>query len=401
MITSAQRTDAPPRQRAGLLVVGILLIATNLRAALTSVGPVLDHVRADLGLTATAAGVLTALPLLAFAGFSPVAPPIARRLGLERTVGLALAVLAAGIVLRSLPVVGAIWAGTVAIGAAIAFFNVLLPSLVKRDFPDRVAQLSGSYSATQSIVAAIASGVAVPIAGESPAGWRIALGCWVGLTVIAAAFWLPQLRANPPGRGPGGSPAETAAHRSPWRSALGWQVTLFMGLQSLVFYAMIAWLPTIEQDHGVAAATAGWHLFVYLIAAVVANVAAPQIMRRLPDQRLVGLLCAVLILIGVGGLLRAPGASVLWLVCAGLGAGMSLVLCLSLFSLRAVDHRQAAALSGMAQSIGYLLAACGPVLIGALRDASGAWTLPLSVMCALIAVMGGFAFLSGRTRVVG
>ncbi|GAA4262913.1 MFS transporter [Dactylosporangium darangshiense] len=400
MITSVPHADAPSRQRAGLLVVGILLIATNLRAALTSVGPVLDDVRADLGLTATAAGVLTALPLLAFAGFSPIAPLVARRLGLERTVGLGLAVLAAGIVLRSLPVIGAIWAGTVAIGAAIAFFNVLLPSLVKRDFPDRVAQLSGSYSATQSIVAAVASGVAVPIAGESPAGWRIALGCWIGLTVIAAAFWLPQLRTSLPSRG-GGDSAEAPTHRSPWRSALGWQVTLFMGLQSLVFYVMIAWLPTIERDHGVAAASAGWHLFVYLISAVVANLAAPQVMRRLPDQRLVGLLCAVLILSGVGGLLWAPDASVLWLVCAGFGAGMSLVLCLSLFSLRAVDHRQAAALSGMAQSIGYLLAACGPVLIGALRDVSGAWTLPLSVLCVLIATMGGFAFLSGRARVVG
>lgn len=391
--------DVLPRRRAGLLVVGILLIATNLRAALTSVGPVLDDVRADLGLTATAAGVLTALPLLAFAGFSPVAPLIARRLGLERTIGLALAVLAVGIVLRSVPVTGAIWAGTVGIGASIACFNVLLPSLVKRDFPDRVAQLSGSYSATQSIVAAIASGVAVPIAGDSPGGWRIALGCWVGLAVIAAAFWLPQLRGH--GMGTAGTPAAAGTHRSPWRSAIGWQVTLFMGLQSLVFYVMIAWLPSIEQDHGVPAATAGWHLFAYLIAAVVANLAAPHLMRRLPDQRLVGVLCAALILVGVGGLLLAPDVPVVWLVSAGFGAGMSLVLCLSLFSLRAADHRQAAALSGMAQSVGYLLAACGPVLIGALRDASGAWTLPLTVVCVVVAVMGGFAFQAGRDRVIG
>ncbi|MEV4512338.1 MFS transporter [Dactylosporangium sp. NPDC049525] len=398
MTTTVPRPGTKTPQRAGLLVVGILLIATNLRAALTSVGPVLDDVRADLGLTATAAGVLTALPLLAFAAFSPVAPLVARRLGLERTIGAGLAVLAAGIVLRSVPVTGAIWVGTVAIGVSIAFFNVLLPALVKRDFPDRVAQLSGAYSATQSVVAAIASGVAVPIAGDDPAGWRIALGCWVGLAVVAAAFWLPRLRTRPPGPADAGA---AATHRSPWRSAIGWQVTLFMGLQSLVFYVMIAWLPTIEHDHGVAASTAGWHLFVYLISAVVANLAAPHLMRRLPDQRLVGLLCAALILIGVGGLLLAPGAVVAWLVSAGFGAGMSLVLCLSLFSLRAVDHRQAATLSGMAQSVGYLLAACGPVLIGALHDASGGWTLPLAVLCVVIAVMGGFAVQSGRDRVIG
>ncbi|GAB3854074.1 MFS transporter [Dactylosporangium cerinum] len=398
MTVSVAPPSAGTRPRVGLLVVGILLIATNLRAALTSVGPVLDDVRADLGLTATAAGVLTALPLLAFAGFSPLAPLVARRLGLERTIGLALAVLAAGIVLRSVPVTGAIWVGTVALGAAIAGFNVLLPSLVKRDFPDRVAQLSGSYSATQSIVAAVASGVAVPIAGDSPGGWRIALGCWVGLTVVAAAFWLPQLRAH---RSFAAASLAGAAHRSPWRSAIGWQVTLFMGLQSLVFYVMVAWLPTIEQSHGVTATTAGWHLFGYLIAAVAANLAAPHLMRRLSDHRLVALLCAALILIGVGGLLLAPGAAVVWLISAGFGAGLSLVLCLSLFSLRAVDHQQAAALSGMAQSIGYLLAASGPVLIGALRDASGGWTLPLTVLCVVIAVMGGFAFQSGRDRVIG
>lgn len=398
MTAVATPAAAATRHRTGLLVVGILLIATNLRAALTSVGPVLDDVRADLGLTATAAGVLTALPLLAFAGFSPVAPLVARRLGLERTLGLGLVLLAAGIVLRSVPVTGAIWAGTVAIGAAIAGFNVLLPSLVKRDFPDRVAQLSGAYSATQSVVAAVASGVAVPIAGDSPAGWRVALGCWVGLAVIAAAVWLPQLRHRPPGPGAVG---EAAGHRSPWRSAIGWQVTLFMGLQSMVFYVMIAWLPSIEQDHGVAAATAGWHLFVYLISAVVANLAAPHLMRRLPDQRLTGVLCAALILLGVGGLLLAPAAVVVWLVSAGFGAGMSLVLCLSLFSLRAVDHRQAAALSGMAQSVGYLLAASGPVVIGALRDASGGWTLPLAALCVVVAVMGGFAVQSGRDRVIG
>jgi MFS transporter, CP family, cyanate transporter len=398
MTVSVASPSAGTRPRTGLLVVGILLIATNLRAALTSVGPVLDDVRADLGLTATAAGVLTALPLLAFAGFSPLAPLVARRLGLERTIGVALALLAAGIVLRSVPVTGAIWAGTVGIGAAIACFNVLLPSLVKRDFPDRVAQLSGSYSATQSIVAAIASGVAVPIAGDSPGGWRIALGCWVGLTVLAAAFWAPQLRAQ---RSFSAAAPVDTAHRSPWRSAIGWQITLFMGLQSLVFYVLLAWLPTIEQSNGVTATTAGWHLFVYLIAAVAANLAAPHLMRRLSDQRLVALLCAALILLGVGGLLLAPGAAVAWLISAGFGAGLSLVLCLSLFSLRAVDHRQAAALSGMAQSIGYLLAASGPVLIGALRDASGGWTLPLTVLCVVIAVMGAFAFQSGRDRVIG
>lgn len=381
-----------------LLVVGILLLATNLRAALTSVGPLLSDIRLDIGLSATEAGVLTALPLVCFAAFSPLAPLAARRLGLEWTLWLGLLVLTAGILSRSLVTGAGVWIGTVLIGASIAAFNVLLPSLVKRDFPDRVAQLSGGYSATQSVVAAVASGVAVPIAGAEPGGWRLALGCWAGLSLLAAVVWLPRLRTRAAGVAP--PVAVAGSYRSPWTSAIGWQVTAFMGLQSLVFYVIVAWLPSIEHDNGVATSVAGWHLFAYLISAVVANLLAPVIMRRLPDQRLAGLLAGGLIGVGVAGLLWAPPITVLWVLCAGFGAGLSLVLCLSLFSLRSVNFGQAAALSGMAQSIGYAMAACGPILIGWLRDLSGSWALPLSVLLCLVAALCVVAQLAGRARVI-
>jgi CP family cyanate transporter-like MFS transporter len=382
-------------KKPALLIAGVLLLGATGRAPLTSVGPLVADLRADLGLSSAATGLLTTLPLLAFAVFSLVAPRIAGRLGLERSLGLALAVLAAGIAVRSLPT--QLWTGTVAVGAAIACFNVLLPSVVKRDFPHRVAQLSGGYSATQSVVAAIASGTAVPLAGLL-GGWRLALACWVLLVVVAFTVWLPQLRTGPVRR-------EHAVPRAklPWRSALAWQVTLFMGLQSLAFYVLVAWLPTLERDHGIPAAEAGWHLFAYLAAAVAANLLVTVVLRRLPDQRLIGLACAACIGAGVAGLQWLPWTPVFALssvLVAGFGAGMAIVVCLSLFSLRTGDEGQTAALSAMAQSIGYLLAAGGPVLIGALRDASGAWTLPASVLCGLIATMAVFAVLAGRSKTI-
>ncbi|GAA2360932.1 MFS transporter [Dactylosporangium salmoneum] len=370
----------------------MLLIGAAGRAPLTSVGPLVADIRADLGLSSSAAGLLTALPLLAFAGFSLLAPRIAARIGLERSLALALLLLVAGIAVRSVPT--QLWTGTVAVGAAIACFNVLLPGVVKRDFPDRVAQLTGGYSATQSVVAAVASGTAVPLAATL-GGWRPALAAWALLVVLATAVWGPQARARADATGP-------ATHAAlPWRSALAWQVTLFMGLQSLCFYVLVAWLPTMERDHGIPAGVAGWHLFALLAAAVAANLIVPVLIRRQPDQRLVGLAGTICIGAGVAALQWLPWTPAFALAAvllAGFGSGMAIVLCLSLFSLRTTGQAQTAALSAMAQSVGYLLAAGGPVLVGALRDASGAWNLPVALLCALTAAMAVVAVLSGRDR---
>ncbi|GAB3847356.1 MFS transporter [Dactylosporangium cerinum] len=420
-------------------VGGILLLGAVGRAPLTAVGPLVAEIRASEHLSGAAAGLLTTLPLLAFAGFSPVAPLVARRIGLERALGLAVAVLATGIAVRSTPVPVALWLGTAAVGAAIAGFNVLLPSLVKRDHPTRVAQLSGGYSATQSVVAAVASGTAVPLAALT-GGWRAGLACWVALVAVAAVAWLPRVIRPAPAAAPGPSSvagataadtdaarpvagggfasrtpaaaktrsatidAPAAGRRPPWRTALGWQLTAFMGLQSMAFYVLITWLPSLERDHGIPAQAAGWHLFAYLAAAVAANLVTPVALHRMPDQRLVGLVGVACIGFGTAGLQWLPWTAA-WalvsIVVTGFGAGGILVVCLSLFSLRTRDHAQAAALSGMAQTGGYALAAVGPVLFGALRDGSGSWTLPIAVLCALTAVMAVFAVLSGRNRFVG
>jgi CP family cyanate transporter-like MFS transporter len=392
--------NAPHRTaRFGFAFIGVLLIAVNLRVSFVSVGPVLGNISGDLGLSSAAAGLLTGLPLIVFAALSPLAPGFASRLGLDRALWMSLLILAAGIVLRSLPVPGFIWAGTGLIGLAIAFLNVLVPSLVKRDFPTRVSQVTGSYTATQAAFAAVGAAVVVPVAQTSPAGWRLALGIWVGLALIALAVLLPWLRRNAPGPAPASAPE--ASYRSPWASALGWQVTIFMGLQSIAFYVLMAWLPTIEQSRGVSATTAGIHLSVFLLVSVFASLATGGILHRGRDQRLVSFTTSALMFVTFLGLALAPGLILLWVLLGSIGCGSSIVIALSLFSLRTVSYPQAASLSGMAQSVGYGLGAVGPVMFGGLRDVSGDWTLPLLVTAGIMAALALIGVLAGRDRVIG
>lgn len=393
-----RRTPAGPA-RLGMAFIGVLLIAVNLRVSFISVGPVLGNISGDLGLSSAEAGFFTGLPLIAFAVFSPVAPVFAARLGLDRALWVSLLILAAGIVLRSLPLPGVIWAGTALIGLAIAFLNVLLPSLVKRDFPLRVSQVTGIYTAAQATVAAIGAAVVVPVAQTSPAGWRLALGIWVGVALIAMAVLLPWLLRRTGGSS--GASAPEAPYRSPWASALGWQVTIFMGLQSISYYVLMAWLPTIEQSRGVSAPTAGVHLSVFLLISVFASLVAGAILHRGSDQRLISLVSSVLAVATFLGLAFVPGLILLWVVLGSISSGFLIVIALSLFSLRSVNYTQAGSLSGMAQSVGYGLAAVGPVLFGALRDLSGDWTLPLVVTAGIMVVLAVMGVLAGRNRVIG
>ena len=381
--------------RYGLLFVGVLLIAANLRAAITSVGPVLTDLRADLGLSGTVASILTSTPVFAFAALSPVAPAVAARMGIERALGLSLVVLAVGVVIRSVPGSALLWTGTVLLGAAIALINVLLPSLVKRDYPDAVGKTTGLYSSVQSGTAAVASGLAVPIAGVAQQGWRLSLGIWAGLAVIAFAVFLPQLRNRTL---PAVTPA--ASGRTPWRSLLGWEVTLFMGFQSTVYYTMVTWWPSIEQDHGVSATAAGWHLFTLQMMSIVGNLGTAAMLHRRtrPGERAIAVTITALLLVAVGGELLTPGLSLLWAAVSGVGVGCCIVYALSLFGLRTRNSTQAAALSGMAQSVGYLLAALGPVLFSLLHDATGGWAWPLTILLGLVVGQLGLATRVSKDR---
>ena len=387
----------PPRstRRSGhaLLLWGLLVVAANLRASLTGVGPVLDRVQADLELAPAVAGLLNTLPLLAFAALSPMVPRLAVRWGPERLLGGALVVLTLGIAVRWLPSAVGLFAGTVLIGMGIAVGNVLLPSLIKRDFPANVGLLTSAYATVMGGVAAVASGVAVPISEVAPGGWYTALGCWIGLALVAVVLWLPQMRAPRP------APEPAGRQRLPWGSALAWAVTAFMGLQSLGFYVVVTWLPQVFQDSGVSPAAAGWLLFLFQAVAVVTSLAVPAALRWARDQRAVATVSSLVLLAGYLGLLVAPGWALVWSIVLGLGGGACLVLALAFLSLRAQDATVAGALSAMAQSIGYLLAAVGPVVFGLLHTVSSGWHAPVALLCVAAAGQVVVAMVAGRGTV--
>jgi MFS transporter, CP family, cyanate transporter len=386
-------TAAPGRSRlrSFLFVLGIVLLAANLRPALTSVAPLIGEIRASTGISNGAAGLLTTLPLLAFALLSPVAPMVARRFGMEGVLLAGLLVLAAGILLRWMGTTAALFLGTAILGAAISFGNVLLPGLVKREFPERAGLMTSVYSTSLGTSAALAAGVSVPLAQLDGIGWRGALAVWALPALLASVAWVSQLgRKDLPDASSPSSPGIGDL----WRSPLAWQVTLFMGLQSLAYYVTLTWLPEILQEQGLSAAKAGWMLGLSQAVAIVAMFSAPVVASRRPSQRRVVAVAATLSGAGALGLLVAgSSAAPLWVVLLGLGQGASFSLALTFFALRSPDPAHAAALSGMAQSIGYLLSAVGPFLFGVLRDATGAWKVPLALLlvitaCLLIAGLG-------------
>jgi len=389
------RTANEGTARRVLMIAGFLLIAANLRAALTSVGPLFETIRADLGLSGGEVGFIGTLPLLTFAAVSPQVPRLARRVGTDQMLWIALALLTAGIVLRSVPVIALLWAGTVLLGAAIAICNVLMPSLIKRDFPGKVSAVTGVYTAVMGIVAAVAAGVAVPLAGALPGGWRTSLGCWAGLVVIALAVWTPQVLPRRPA-----APAEpgTGAERTttPWRSLLAWECAAFMALSAAGFYTAMSWWPSILRSNGTSETTAGWLMFAYQLIGVVMSLVMPIVLSRVRDQRAVAASSGALAMVGYLGMLLTPGLAVVWVLVTGFAAGALFFLALAFFSLRAADPRSSAALAGMGQSIGYLVAAVGPTLFGVLHDATGGWRVPLAVMVGVAAAHSLIGLRAGR-----
>ncbi|WP_416329096.1 CynX/NimT family MFS transporter [Raoultella planticola] len=377
-----------------LLIAGILFIASTLRVTFTGAAPLLDAIRADYGLSTAQTGMLTTLPLLAFGLVSPLAAGVGRRLGIERSLLVALVLICLGIGLRSLPSTALLFGGTAIIGCGIALGNVLLPGLIKRDFSQHVARMTGAYSITMGGAAALGSAMVVPLA-LAGFGWHGALLMLMVFPLLALLVWLPQTRktATAPLTGSG------AMHnRGIWRSAFAWQVTLFLGINSLVYYVIIGWLPAILQSLGYSEAQAGSLHGLLQLATAAPGLAIPLILHRLKDQRAIAIIVALMCAISACGLWFWPGQAVVWTLVFGFGSGATMILGLTFIGLRANSAHQAAALSGMAQTIGYLLAACGPPLMGKIHDANGDWQIPLLAVALISVVMALFGALAGRDR---
>jgi MFS transporter, CP family, cyanate transporter len=374
-----------------------VLAGLNLRIAVASVPPVIDEISDDLDLSSAAAGLLTSAPILCFGLLAPVAPLLARRLGAERVLLLALIPLTAGVLLRAESSVFALFAGTLVAGAAIAVANVVVPSIVKGRFARRAGRLTGFYVAALGAGAALAAGLTVPIERALGAGWEAGLAVWA-LPAAAAAALLGVAVARDEGRitardGPGDA-------RVLLGDPLAWQVTLYFGLQSIVFYIALTWLPSILRDSGFGAGAAGALLALFALGGIPASLVVPIVATRMRDQRAIAAGIAALEAVAVVGLLAAQGAALLWVTLFALGQGGAFSLALTLIVLRAPDSSRAAELSGMAQAIGYSLAAFGPLAAGALHDWSGGWDAPLVALLLATVPLLAAGVAAGRARTV-
>ncbi|GLZ88812.1 MFS transporter [Metapseudomonas resinovorans] len=399
LLIDAEVDDEPqPKALRGgtvLLLIGLVMVALNLRPALSSLAPMLNIVREATGLSATGAGLLTTLPVLCLGLFAPLAPILARRLGSERTVLLILLTLAGGIVLRSLFPVAGLFVGSLVAGASIGIIGVLLPGIVKRDFPHIAGTMTGVYTMALCLGAALAAGATVPLAELLDDTWQPALAFWALPAVLAALIWLPQARQ--------GQHAHRQAYKVTglWRDPLAWQVTLYMGLQSSLAYIVFGWLPSILIDRGLSAVQAGLVLSGSVMVQLISALGAPWLATRGRDQRLAVLLVMGLTLAGLLGMLYAPLSGIWgWAVVLGLGQGGTFSIALALIVLRSKDAHVAANLSGMAQGVGYTLAAMGPLMVGVVHDLTKGWSAVGIIFVVISLAATAFGLGAGRNLYV-
>jgi MFS transporter, CP family, cyanate transporter len=382
-----------------LLAVGMVLLAANLRPAAAAIGPLIGRIQADTGLSGFGAGVLTTLPVLCFGALAPLAPVLTRRLGERTTVAVALAVLLFGLLVRLIPGLGFLFIGTALAGAAIAVGNVLLPVLVRGNFPDRIGLMTGVYTTALIGFAALAAGVSVPIADAFGGGWRPGLAVWAIPCAIAFAVWAPELwRAHRAAIPTGG---RVAGARALLRDPVAWSVTLFFAVQAAGFYATLAWLPSIFHSHGMSTTKSGFLLSLSLVVGLIPALTLPSLAARSHDQRLYMVVVMCFVAAGWLGIILAPTTvPYLWVVLLGLGQNAAFPLALTLIVLRGGTLTNTAGLSTLTQTVGYLVGALGPLVIGAVHDLTGSWTPPLLALLALLVPQLLLGLAAARNRTV-
>ncbi|MGC3874992.1 MFS transporter [Halomonas sp. GXIMD04776] len=389
-------TSLPSRPRPLLFVALMILVALNLRPALSSMAPLLIRIQQDLGLSASAIGALTTLPVLCLGLFAPLALRLSRQLGAERALSLGLLLLAFALVLRASSNIPLLYLGTLMAGAAIGIAGTLLPGLVKRELPQGADVVTGVYTMALCLGGALGAGLTVPLSNWL-GDWRFGLGSWALLALLALTAW----RLSMPHPRSGTGVHTRVQHPKPrlMRSVLAWQVTGYMGCQSSLAYIVFGWLPVLLQHRGLDESEAGWLLATSITCQLATALGAPWLARLGRDQRPTILLLMSLTAAGIALLLLAP-LDWRWLgaLLLGMGQGGCFSMALTLIVLRTGTSALASQLSSMAQGFGYVLAATGPLMVGTLLEYTQDMALLASVLLTYVALATTFALLAGRQR---
>ena len=395
-----------------LLIIGVLGLGYNLRGAITSLPPVFPELQDSLHLSSATISVLAATPVICFGVVSGFAAGLARRAGEERVLLWAIVALTVGLIARGVEPGALLFPGTIVASAAIAVMNVLLSSLIKRRWPERAGFLIGLYITALSAGAIVASLVSVPLWNGTSGSVALTLGWLAAPAALAALLWLPQLKESartgadaaptgPPAAGAAAGRPPRPARVSVYRYAVTWYVTLFMGMQSLLYYATLSWLPTMIRDRGVSAADAGDLLALMGVGNLAVSLLVPIAAQRMRSQVALMVPTVFAIAGGLAALLYAPlGGAVAWALILGAGQNAALSLAIFFTAARAPHAAAAASLSSLAQAVGYLLASAGPLEVGLLHSATGSWTAPVTVLFALSVVMFVSGILAARPRML-
>lgn len=364
-----------------LLIVTVMIVAANLRTTVQGVGPLIDQISADTGLTPTVLGVLSALPLIMYALVSPAAHSISHRFGMNRTMLISVVVLLVATVVRSIDAgLAPLWIGTILTGAAIAVANVLMPAVIKHWFPDRLHTIMPVYTAVLAGTGALASGLVVPIShiawADAQAGWRFALAMTGILIVPGIVMWLIAMRRVGPERVEG--ELREPRRRGIWGDPVAWLVALYMGFQGAAFYMLVTWLSPLSMSTGTSELQAGLEVMIMQLFSLGGSLSVPFLLRGW-GRRWVPALVPIPGLIGLVGLMIWPQVAWVWGPIFGYASGAMFAISMWLMADRARNRSDATSLSGMAQSAGYLICGAGPIAFAALHTATDGWVLSLGL----------------------
>lgn len=384
------------------MLIGIFLIAATMRAPLTATGVLTGIIRDEMALSSWQAGLITTVPLIVFFLTSPILPKWGERFGINRLLFLGMLAIVAGQLFRAVSGYCGFLVGTAIMALGISAANVLLPALLKLEYPSKVGVITSGYIPMMTFSAGISAGLTIPIMTYTHLGWREGLAIWSLLGLVAFFLWasLQKRKLIPKKK----RQERDGLEKPLWQQSLVWHITFFMGLQSLIYYSLVSWLPEILASQGLARERISLYIFAFQMISIPAAFLAPILAEKVKDQRWIGFLSGFSYFLGLGLLLPVAGLQGISLpvviVLLAIGSGATISLAMFFFNARTEDSLTAGELSGLAQSVGYLLAALGPISFGRLFDSTGSWVAVLVLLLTLAGVLSICGYLSGRDRYV-